>query len=213
MAIEGIKHIIFDFGGVLLNIDYQRTEDAFVALGLQDFKSMYAQAAQTDFFSDYETGRIDTQTFISGLKQYLPPGTPDTAIVDAWNAMLLEWPIARLRLLQQLHLHYDLALLSNTNELHEKVFKKTLKVCCGYENIGVFFDKVFFSHRIGMRKPDKETFQFVLDHCGFAAADTLFIDDSFQHIEGARSLGIHTIWLQPGMTIEDNIFLPRSSKV
>jgi len=75
--------------------------------------------------------------------------------------------------------------------------------------LGVFFDKVYLSHRIGMRKPNPEVFRHILDENGLNAADTLFIDDSPQHIEGAKSVGIRTIYMEKGMTIEDNIFLPK----
>jgi putative hydrolase of the HAD superfamily len=73
-------------------------------------------------------------------------------------------------------------------------------------NIGVFFDKVYLSHRVGMRKPMVELFERVISECGFKAEDTLFIDDSPQHIEAAKKAGIRTIYLEKGMTIEDDIF-------
>lgn len=208
--IEGIKHIIFDLGGVLLNIDYQLTEDTFVALGLTDFADHYTQAAQTDFFSDFETGKIDHQQFIATIKSWMPNGVSEHEIVNAWNAMLLDFPLRRLQILQQLQLHYDIVLLSNTNEIHETAFNQKLRAVCGFNTLAVFFDKVFYSHRIGMRKPDLTTFQFILNQTGFDPKHTLFIDDSHQHILGAQEAGIQTIWLEKGMTIEEHIFLPKT---
>ncbi len=209
--IEGIKHIIFDLGGVLLNIDYQLTEEAFVALGVNDFAERYSQAAQTDFFSDFETGKIDSTQFIAHIQQWLPNQVSDHAIVTAWNAMLLEFPLRRLQILQQLQLHYDIVLLSNTNEIHETAFNQKLRDICGFNSLAVFFDKVFYSHRIGMRKPHVETFEFVLEQTGFDPQHTLFIDDSKQHTDGARKAGIQSIWLAPGMTIEEHIFKSKTA--
>ncbi|WP_276132447.1 HAD family hydrolase [Polluticoccus soli] len=208
--IQGIKHIIFDLGGVLLNLDYNLTEKAFVSGGITDFGEIYSQLRQTPVFDDFETGRIGKDEFIDALKKHCDMGEED--ICAAWNAMLLDFPLRRLQLLQQLRLHYDLVLLSNTNEIHEEAFNEILMRSHGIPNIGVFFDKVYLSHRIGVRKPSEEVFQMILDDTGFKPEHTLFIDDSPQHIEGAKALGIQTIWLEKGMTIEDTIFLRKDIK-
>ncbi len=205
--IQNIKHIILDLGGVLLDIDYQRTEDAFVQLGLKDFAQHYSQATQSNFFSDFETGKMDEEQFISGLSEWIPGTVKADDIIAAWNAMLLDFPLRRLQILQQLQLHYDIVLLSNTNSIHERAFNQMLRERCGFNTLAVFVDKVFYSHHIGMRKPDLATFEYVLNYTGFDPAHTLFVDDSQQHIEGAKSAGIQTIWLEKGMTIEEHIFL------
>lgn len=205
--IQNIKHIILDLGGVLLDIDYQRTEDAFVQLGLKDFAQHYSQAAQSNFFSDFETGKLEEQHFISGINELMPEKAKEQDIIAAWNAMLLDFPLRRLQILQQLQLHYDIVLLSNTNSIHERAFNQLLRERCGFNSLAVFVDKVFYSHHIGMRKPDVATFEYVLNYTGFDPAHTLFVDDSRQHIAGAQSAGIQTIWLEPGMTIEEHIFL------
>lgn len=205
--ITGIKHIIFDLGGVLLNIDYSLTEQSFIALGIENFPQLYSQLKQTSLFDDFETGKIDTGHFIGELAKISGQDLHHHRLISAWNAMLLDFPLRRLQILQQLRLHHDLILLSNTNEIHEAAFNKILMDSHSIPNIGVFFDKVYLSHRVGMRKPDTEIFQRILDDTGFKPEHTLFIDDSPQHIEGAKKLGIQTIYLEKGMTIEDNIFL------
>lgn len=208
--IQGIRHIIFDLGGVLINLDYNLTEKAFVSGGITDFGELYSQLRQTPVFDDFETGRIGKDEFIDALKKHCDMGEED--ICAAWNAMLLDFPLRRLQLLQQLRLHYDLVLLSNTNEIHEEAFNEILLHNHGIPNIGVFFDRVYLSHRVGLRKPSSEVFQMILEDTGFKPEHTLFIDDSPQHIEGANALGIQTIWLEKGMTIEDTIFLSKSGK-
>lgn len=207
--IEGIRHIIFDLGGVLLNIDYSLTEQAFIDSGIKDFNTLYSQAKQTDLFDKFETGHISEEEFISGLQEITGIGLPAEKIKYAWNAMLLDFPLKRIQLLQQLRLHYDLVLLSNTNIIHEIAFNKILMDVRGV-NIGDFFDKVYLSHRVGLRKPSEEIFRKILDDTGFKPEHTLFIDDSIQHVEGALKLGIQAIHLNKGMTIEDNIFLPKN---
>lgn len=207
--IKGIRHIILDLGGVILNIDYTLTEQAFTALGVKNFSQLYSQAQQTSLFDDFETGRIDSTTFVRAIQDLagVPLRTED--IKNAWNAMLLDFPLRRLQILQQLQLHYDMVLLSNTNEIHEEAFNKILMQASGIPNIGVFFDKVYLSHRIGMRKPNIEVYKRILDETGFKAEHTLFIDDSLQHVEGARKTGIQAIHLEKGMSIEKDIFKPQ----
>jgi FMN phosphatase YigB (HAD superfamily) len=105
-----------------------------------------------------------------------------------------------------LQLYYNLFLLSNTNEIHEEAFNGILMRTHGIPNIGVFFDKAYLSHRVGLRKPMKEIFERLMEESGLKPEETLFIDDSPQHVEGAKLLGIQTIYLEKGMTIEGDVF-------
>ena len=210
--IEGIKHIIFDLGGVILNIDYNLTEKAFIDAGIHNFPELYSQLKQSDLFDKFEVGAINRVEFIAELRKISGTKVSDAEILNAWNAMILDYPVRRLQILQQLRLYYDLFLLSNTNEVHEDAFNELLMRSHGIPNIGVFFDKVYLSHRIGMRKPMKEIFQRVLEDNGLKPEHTLFIDDSPQHIAAAKELGIQTIFLEKGMTIEEHIFKPQTPK-
>jgi FMN phosphatase YigB (HAD superfamily) len=208
-VVKNIRHIILDFGGVILNIDYKRTEQAFINLGITDFGERYSQLKQTELFDALETGRITRAEFVHRLRELIGGHVSEHQIITAWNAMLLDLPLRRLQILQQLQLHYDLFLLSNTNEIHEEAFNKTLKSLTGFESMGVFFDKVYYSHRVGMRKPDTALFEHVLSENSLLPENTLFIDDSPQHIAAAKAVGIQTIYLEPGMTIEEHIFKPK----
>lgn len=203
---EGIKNIIFDLGGVILNIDYKLSQQAFEQLGVTDFEGMYSKCQQNDLFDRLETGKITAKNFIEELQNQSPVKIHESDIINAWNAMLLDFPLRRLQILQQLQLHYNTYLLSNTNEIHESEFNHRLQQTCGYPTMAVFFDKIYLSHRIGMRKPHKEVFEMILNENNLKADETLFIDDSIQHIEGAISAGLKTIYLADGMTIEEDIF-------
>lgn len=204
---QGIKHIIFDLGGVILNIDYKRTEQAFTALGVKDFSSLYSQFNANPLFEDLETGRVENDAFVTAMLPYLPEGTTPEAITGAWNAMLLDFPLARLQLLQQLRQHYSLYLLSNTNAIHLAAFNAILQKSRGIPSLDEFFDKSYYSHQIGYRKPEREAYQVILDENNLQPAETLFIDDTLPNVEAARELGIQAIHLQVPRTILD-VFRP-----
>ncbi len=204
--IKGIKHIIFDLGGVILNIDYKLTEKAFIEAGITNFPELYSQLRQTDLFDKFEVGGMSAAEFVSELQKAAATPVTETQVLQAWNAMILDYPLRRLQVLQQLRLHYDLFLLSNTNEIHEATFNDVLMRDRSIPNIGVFFDRVYLSHRVGLRKPDPRIFKRVLDDSGLKPEDTLFIDDSPQHVAAAKELGIQTIFIEKGMTIEEDVF-------
>lgn len=204
---QGIKHIIFDLGGVILNIDYQRTDKAFTDLGVKNFSELYSQFHANPLFENLETGRVENADFVDAMRPYLPEGTPDQAITDAWNAMLLDFPVARLQLLQQLSQHYNLYLLSNTNAIHLHALNAILEKSRGIPSLDMFFNKCYYSHEIGYRKPEKEAYQIIIDENDLQPAQTLFIDDTLPNVEAAKELGIQTIHLQAPKTMLD-IFKP-----
>lgn len=207
---QGIRHIIFDLGGVILNIDYHQPVQEFRKLGIPEPELMYSQQTQNHLFDDLETGQITETEFYNALRTYCPDNISDLQLKDAWNSILLDFPIRRLQILQQLQLHYDLFLCSNTNAIHEEAFNRILQQTCGYPSLALFFDKVYLSHRVGLRKPDPAIFKRILDENGLLAKHTLFLDDSLQHIEAAASLGIQTLWVTDGITMEKDIFKPRN---
>lgn len=186
-----IKNIIFDFGGVLIRINYQSTLDAFVRLGIEDIESMYTQAAQNDLFNSIETGQITPQQFINSLLDYLPAGTSPNKVVEAWNAMILDVPKESIDLLNELNSKgYKLYMLSNTNSIHIDLAKRRWLNTSG-QSIETYFNHVYLSHEIGMRKPNKDIFEFVCNDAGLIPSETLFIDDTTQHVEGAKSTGLN----------------------
>lgn len=203
---KAVKNIIFDLGGVILNIDYQRPIDAFKALGIL---TEYSKKEQEELFDVLETGKISADQFVNELLHKANPGTTATQIIDAWNSILLDFPLRRLQIIQQLQLHYNLFLLSNTNPIHEEAFNDLLFKTCGYPALAVFFDKVYLSHHVGLRKPNPAIFELVLQDNQLNADETLFLDDSIQHIEAAGNLGIQTIHVKDDITLE-TIFLPKT---
>lgn len=198
-----IKNIIFDLGRVILNVDEDLTSEAFKKLGIKDFDEIYSQIRQTSLFDKFEKGSITVDEFRTGLKKDLPNSVNDRAIDDAWNAMLLDLPRERIQLLEQLRSKYRLFLLSNTNEIHIKAYSKILKTRYGFENLSHLFEKEYYSCKIGLRKPDIETFQYILEENSLMPKETLFIDDSSLHVDGAKRAGINAYLLKEDETILD----------
>ncbi len=192
--------IIFDLGGVLLNIDYQLTSNAFQNLGWANFDVFYSQKNQKKIFDDLEVGKINESEFVDELKQYLPEAS-NAEIIAAWNAMLLDFPYQRLQLLKELNKHYPLFLYSNTNAIHYKAFEQAIHTHFDGLHLSSLFKKAYYSHILGKRKPHKESFEFILNEQQLNPASTLFIDDSIQHIEGAKEAGLMTYHLKKGEDI------------
>tara|TARA_R110002072_G_scaffold251518_5_gene410416 strand:+ start:13267 stop:13887 length:621 start_codon:yes stop_codon:yes gene_type:complete len=203
MIDKRIDTIIFDFGGVLINIDYQATISAFRDLGIGNFEELYSQAEQSNLFNDLETGQISPSYFVNQLLDHLPKGTSANQVVHAWNTMIKNVPNTSIELLLKLKGRgYKLILLSNTNQLHIDVANvEWLKTTS--EKMEELFDAVYYSHQIKMRKPSTEVFSYVCDLHTLDVQNTLFIDDSIQHIEGAQKIGLQTIHLKKGMNLQE----------
>ena len=189
-----IKVIIFDFGGVILNINYNKTINAFKKLGIENAKKIYSQKRQSELFNLIETGKISEKEFLLEL-QKISLHKNTEKIKKAWNAMLLDLPKERLNLLSQLKSRYKLFLLSNTNHIHIQEIKKKL----GNDIWGKFsnlFDKMYLSHQVKIRKPEKDIFRLILAEQKLNANEVLFVDDSYQHIKAAKKLKFNTYHLK-----------------
>jgi putative hydrolase of the HAD superfamily len=192
-----IKNIILDFGGVLLDLDYMRTQNAFVNLGCKKFESIYSQAQQTDLFNLFDKGEISEADFFNELKILGGLENTDTQKVkDAWDAMLVGFPQENYLMLKELKKKYRIFLLSNTNETHITAFEKLIENICPVNEFENLFEKVYYSCWIHKRKPDAACFLHVLKDANLSLEETIFIDDSIQHIEGAKKVGIIAHFLE-----------------
>jgi len=196
-----IKNILFDLGGVLLNINYQNTLKAFKNLGLKNADLLYTQANQTSLFDAFEIGELSEDEFINEIKSLLPNNVSNKQVIEAWNAMLLDFPAHRFNLLKDLKNKYPLYLFSNTNSIHEKAFLKIIENTFKNETLENQFVGYHLSHHLNARKPHPESFQKVLEINKLKANETLFIDDSVQHIEGAKKAGLVAYLLNPNQDV------------
>lgn len=197
---EKYNALIFDLGGVLIDIDYSKTQVAFEALGIVNFNELYSQAKQKELFDRFETGQISAQNFINQLMHYFTEPISPNKIVHAWNAMILDFQVEKLQLLERLKANYSLFLLSNTNELHVPVVRQRLAKLTS-KNLEDYFSRIYLSNEISYRKPSTEIFELVCDENNLDPSSTLFIDDSIQHIEGAKKIGLQTLHLTSDLNL------------
>jgi len=203
MAIPKVKTLILDLGGVLFDIDYHRTQEAFRSIGFSDVERQYSQLQQTSIFDDLETGKISPEQFCDQLRSATKIDASNEAIYSAWNAMLLDLPEQNIEFVKELKERYDLYLLSNTNEIHLKAIFDHFP---NYSMLEPLFRKVYYSCRIGLRKPNADVFESVLKDIGTTPQNALFIDDSPQHVEGAKSVGMHALHLKVGQQRVQDLF-------
>ena len=197
---KNIDNIIFDLGNVILNIDYQNTIDAFEKIGVPNASIFYSKSSQLNIFNQLETGRISKQNFILEIQKFVPKASA-SQIINAWNALLEDLPNERLEILKNIKDKFSIFLLSNTNTIHiEKIIDKLGKK--KYEEFYNLFDKVYYSHEVKLRKPNADIFKLVIKENCLSIKNTLFIDDSIQHIESAKKIGLKTYHLDGDETLE-----------
>jgi len=200
---QEIKNIIFDLGGVIINLDQNLTIHEFNKLSAIPFEEIYTQASQMELFNEFDKGKISDFDFFSSLRKQIHYEGPEIDLLYAWNAMLLDVPEKRLDLLVKMKQNYNTFLLSNTCEPHITSFENELYIHHGVKNFNDYFDKVYYSCRTGMRKPHKEIFEFVLKENELLPEETVFIDDSIEHVKGAGECGLNAYLLPKNMEVGD----------
>lgn len=188
--------VLLDLGGVLIDVDYHATARAFRDLGHPDFERLYSKAQQDHLFDGFETGALTPAQFRDRIRQVLDPTLTDADIDTNWNAMLGSVPPDRIQLVHRLKERYQVLLLSNTNAIHVPAFEAIIARENGITDFKQLFHGAYYSCEIGLRKPDANAFLHVLEQHNADPSRTLFIDDSIQHIHGARHAGLHAEHLE-----------------
>lgn len=189
-----IKNIIFDFGGVIINISHQQVENAFKALGVSNFEALFNQATQAKLFQQFEKGEITTSQFRDRIRELTSLNVSDDKLDDAWNLIIGDYPPQRIDLLNQINNNYRLFLLSNTNSIHYDYYIPKFESEYGY-SFGSLFEKTYWSFKFGKRKPDLDSYKQLIAENQLIKGETLFIDDSVQNIEAAQKAGLKTVHL------------------
>ncbi len=200
------KNILFDLGDVLIDIDFQKVKAAFENLGITEFDKQFSQLTASSLFENLETGKISETDFYKEIQQQSKIPLAETDIKNAWNAILLDFRAESMKRLQELKQTHRLFLLSNTNAIHLTEVNNILHRQLGINNLDVFFEKAYYSHVVGLRKPYRQVFDYVLKDAGIVASETMFIDDTPPNIETAGQLGFSTHLLQKGERIETMTF-------
>ncbi len=198
-----IRNIIFDFGGVIINIDYSAIVKSFRKLGIKNFDTIYSQSKQIPLFDDFEKGFISSYEFRNQIRKITHLNVADKVIDKAWNSIILDIPDKRVKLLENIKNNYRTFMLSNTNEIHYNVYTDNFKKKYGYKNFSELFEKAYFSFKLGMKKPHKEIFEYVLYQNNLIPEETLFIDDSAQNFDEAKKIGIQTYYIKKEEDITD----------
>jgi putative hydrolase of the HAD superfamily len=197
---QHFKNILFDLGGVILDINIQATLKRFYELGFPAELMQYPESMQTDIFFKYQTGKLETEQFRNEIRKAAGVDMSDQEFDEAWNAMLVGIPRERTRLLRVLSNRYRLYLLSNTSELHVQVFEKMYLDTAG-ESMQEVFDKIYYSHEIGWHKPDPEAWEYVIKDAPIKPEETLFLDDSIHNIKASQELGFQAIHIHERTTL------------
>lgn len=203
--IQSIKNVIFDFGGVLFEIDYNLPIKAFHELGYDLFADVYTQAAQNPIFDQLETGKIDNESFMNYLHGLVPQATRKQ-VDDAWNCILLHIMPDQVSFVNKVKENgYRTFLLSNTNAIHVAEFEKMIAEKMNFQEFFAAFEKIYYSNVIGIKKPYPETFLQVCEWNDLVPSETLFIDDSIQHVLGAAKAGLQTYHLKNGEVLSESL--------
>ena len=197
-----IKNLIFDLGGVIINLDVSKTYRQFAELANIPIEEVKEKVSEQSFFNDYEKGLLTDEDFRHSVRSFLNTKVTDSQIDSAWNAMLLDIPREKYQMLLKLKARYRVFMLSNTNNIHLQSVNQIVLNDTGRSGLGYYFHKDYYSHLIRMRKPDPEIFRHVLMENNLTAQETYFLDDNLKNINGAKSTGIQTVHItSPEMVI------------
>lgn len=189
---QKIKNIIFDLGGVILDIDETLIFNELKKLDLDGSQLLHNKAFQS-LDERFERGIISAATFRKQAKKLLNrPNMSDSTFDDIWNSLLLDIPRERIHALEEIKKHYNIFLMSNTNEIHYDLYVRDLQLRFGYKQFDDLFNKSYFSFDVHLLKPDPLFFEYILDHQELKPNETLFIDDTKANIEVAQKLGLPT---------------------
>lgn len=185
-----IKNIIFDFGGVIYDIDMPAAADAFRDLGIKDFEQKFTEFTEANIFDRLETGHLTPEEFRDEFRKISGLEVSDHKLDGAWNALLIGFREERIRLIESIKEYYNIFLLSNSNIIHYKRYRQEFEDEFGYKTFDELFLEAFFSFEIGMRKPDHGIYEYVADKLDVKRSETLFIDDTEANIIAARETGL-----------------------
>lgn len=202
-----IKNIIFDIGGVLLDIDHELTFIKLSEVMGVDMSSNNIPAHIFKIILGFEKGEINTETFLWNLQKESSKLTPQPdKLIKAWNAMFIGWNPKRFKFLEELRNDYSIFLLGNMNDLHLEWFLKDLKRNHNIDDFDTkYFDKTFYSHLMKMRKPEIEIYRQFIKEAGINANESLFIDDNMENVVKARNAGFFASRHDPKNEIIDSL--------
>jgi glucose-1-phosphatase len=201
--LKSIKNIIFDYGGVIINIDFNLTIDAFKKLGFSNVEEVLFRPNSSRLLPMMERGQMSPENFYQEIRKYSGLNLSDKEIEIAWNALLLDMPEKRIRLLEKLRNKYRIFLLSNSNIIHYHQYLSQLNDQYGYSHFDMLFEKAWFSHDLNMNKPNLDIYYHTLKDAGLIPHETLFIDDTKINSDAASKTGMKIYHMKSGEEITE----------
>jgi putative hydrolase of the HAD superfamily len=198
-----IRNIIFDWGGVITDLHFEKTKQAFLDLGLAIWDESVPHDPQNDLFIPFEIGTISAAQFRQRVRGYCSHQIEDELIDNAWNAMLGDLPEERWEILKEAKKRYQTYLLSNTNSIHLPYYFGRINEMYGKYGYTHLFNRTYFSYELGLRKPNADIFKYVIKDAGIIPEETMFIDDFIENIDTAKLMGFQTIHLKAPLTLKD----------
>ena len=200
-----IKNLIFDLGNVLYDIDFKKMNAAFASIGIEGMDKHFTLNKSHQLFLDLEMGFVNEQKFYEGVRALVNLPLTNEQIQFAWNALLMGFRKNSIDWIKQNNSKYNIFLYSNTNQIHHDYFIAEFENKVANYTFVSLFKKPYYSHEMGMRKPDPASFSYILEKEGLVASETLFIDDNEPNILAAASVGLQVLHLKEGMTVEKDI--------
>lgn len=203
---QKLENIIFDLGGVIINLDMDHAFDKFSQLFGHDVRSHMMDDYQNHkFFKQYELGAISDAEFRKSLRELAQTDLDDAHLDQAWNSMLGDVPSERIDWIRELANEYNVFILSNTNSIHIKRFNEIFRQSSSYNLPQDLFHKTYYSHEIKDRKPNLSCFKYVLSDFGMVPERTIFYDDNLDNINSAKDLGINTVLVERNLLRRDQL--------
>lgn len=193
MDFSKVKVIVFDLGDVVINIDFMLTYKAFAAISGESLDSTLMKFEELEVFDKYEKGVFTDEEFVIFLQTNIAPKASDEEIINAWNAILLDIPPARINLMKSLQTKYETYILSNTSNIHIIEVNNILRKATGVSDLKQLVIKPFYSYEMGLRKPSKEIYDTMVAEIGCEPEEVVFVDDNEANVVSANAMGIKAI--------------------
>jgi len=199
------KNLIFDLGNVLYDIDFKKMNAGFTSLGIKDIETHFTLNQSHQLFLDLEMGFVNDQAFFDGFRALSNLPLSNDQITIAWNSLLVGFRKSSIQWLKENNKSYPTFLYSNTNQIHCDHFIPEFEREVANYSFESLFQTPYYSHKMGMRKPDPVSFTYILEKEGLVAGETLFVDDNEPNIIAAASVGLKVLHLKSGMLLENEI--------
>lgn len=207
IVMQVMRNIIFDFGGVIINIDPLAVAGELGRMGMAPedggITGLHEHLLEQNAYMRFETGKMSPLEFREAIREYVKKPLTDRQIDAAWNAIIRDIPPDRIRLLENLRKDHRIFLLSNTNPIHFDFYNDYIRITYGYPSVAALFERAYYSFQLGLYKPDPGIFQLVLRDSELVPGDTLYIDDSSANCDIARKTGMKAIHLAGGMEVTE----------